>query len=75
VLSDFDIPFFHSTDLANSEEHFKGWDDARKRALITELARVMGSYAKTAIAGLVVVNDYSIVTEWARSTAASHIRN
>jgi len=70
VLDGFDVSFFHSTDLANSQEQFKGWDDSKKRSFITELAGVMGSYAKTAIAGLIVLNDYSIVPEWARKTAA-----
>jgi len=70
VLEDFKIPFFHSTDLANSRKQFVGWDDVKKCSLITELSRVMASYAKTAIAGLVVVNDYSTVPEWARKTAA-----
>jgi hypothetical protein len=70
VLDDFGVSFFHSTDLANSQEEYKNWDDSRKRSFITRLARVMGDYAKTAIAGLVVVDDYSIVPEWARKTSA-----
>jgi len=70
VLDDFDVSFFHSTDLANSQEQFNGWDDSKKRSFIAELARVMGGYAKTAIVGLIVLNDYSIVPEWARKTAA-----
>ncbi len=70
VLEDFEVSFFHSTDLANSEKQFKGWNDAKKRSFIAELARVMGSFAKTAIAVLIVVKHYSIVPEWARKTFA-----
>jgi Protein of unknown function (DUF3800) len=62
---------FHATDLASGYGDFTGWDQARKQRFIQALAAVMKRYAKTAIAGLVIAQDYdSVIPEWALKSAA-----
>jgi len=71
ALKDEGIQQFHATDLENGYGEFKGWSEERKRRFFKIITNIMREYAKTAIAGLVIVEEYkSAVSQWARRTPA-----
>jgi len=71
ALKNEGVQQFHATDLENGYGEFKGWSEERKRGFFKTLTNIVRGYAKTAIAGLVIVEEYKeVVPQWARRTPA-----
>ena len=62
---------FRMSTLENRQGEFFGWSEERKKQLIGDVEDVVRMFAKQAISGLVVAQDYDeVVPAWAKATAA-----
>jgi hypothetical protein len=65
------ISEFHSADLESRRGIYDGIGKERQQQIFKDAISVMGTWSRTAIAGLVVIEDYEqAVPDWAKQTAA-----
>ena len=71
MLRKHHISEFHSTDLESRRGIYEGISKEHQQQIFRDAIKVIGSFARTAIAGAVVIKDYeSGVPERAKKTAA-----
>jgi len=62
---------FHASDLENLQGIYAGWNEEQKRRLLQAASKIIASFSRNAVAGLVIVDDYEgAVPQWAKKTAA-----
>jgi len=65
------ISEFHSADLESRRGIYDGIGAEEQKRIFQDAINVIGTYARTAIAGLVVIDDYEqAIPGWAKKTAA-----
>jgi hypothetical protein len=59
TLDKFSITVFHMSDFENRQGQFRGWDEIRKRSLLTELMRTFDAGLWYFMGSAVVVQDFN----------------
>lgn len=71
MLSKNGITEFHSADLESRRGIYDGIGKDQQQRIFQDAVNVIGGWARTAIAGLVVIDDYEeAIPNWAKKTAA-----
>ncbi len=71
LLTKHGISYLRMADLESSHGNFEGWGEEKKKPLIRDVIGQVRKWAKYAVSGLVVAQDYEqAVPEWARQSAA-----
>jgi Protein of unknown function (DUF3800) len=71
MLARFEINEYHSSDLQGFAGEFSGWNEEKRRELITRAAKIGKMWAKNSFAGMVIREDYrDAIPEWNKSTPA-----
>jgi hypothetical protein len=71
MLRKHQISEFHSTDLESRRGIYEGISKERQQQIFHNAINVIGTYARTAFAGVVVIDDYeNTIPSWAKKTAA-----
>jgi hypothetical protein len=66
ILAKYDVKTFHMADLENRQGEFRGWDEARKRGLLSEVLEAITESPMFMIGAAVVVEDFNRLNETMR---------